>query len=278
MSTASSTPSGQGFEQRVGDIRIHSVFDGYATEPARHLLSKPGTDDPWAAHGDLLNANGELEMTMGAYLVSTGDRRVLVDAGLGMVNNDKYHGGAMLDSMAAVGCQPEDVTDVIFTHLHFDHVGWSTTKGTVVFPNATFRCHAADWDHFIEGPKADAAAVRKLSPIAPQLELFDTDRTIVPGIDSRLAAGHTPGSVILVVSDGDERAMLIGDIVHCTAELTENEWEMLFDVDRDMARRTREALARELEGSAIPVAAAHFPGLRFGRLLAGQGQRSFLFS
>jgi glyoxylase-like metal-dependent hydrolase (beta-lactamase superfamily II) len=276
--TAASAASGPAFEQRVGDIRILSVVDGYGVQDAREILVKPGTEgDPWLAHADLLNEAGQLEMTMGAYLVATGDRRVLVDAGVGMIDNDAFHGGVMLDSLAAVGCRPEDVTDVIFTHLHFDHVGWATRQGEVVFSNATYRCHAADWAYFIERDDAEAGAVRKLTPLTPQLELFDTDHTIAPGVDVRHAPGHTPGSVILVVSDGDDRAMLIGDIAHCTAELTEDEWEAVFDLDRDLARRTREALARELEGTDTPVAAAHFPGLRFGRLLSGQGQRSWVF-
>jgi len=266
-------------EHRVGDdVRILSLIDGYATEPAREILVKPGfPGDPWNAHADLLNEAGDLVMTMGAYLVETGDRKVMIDAGLGTVDNDKFHGGAMLDSLAAFGLTPADVTDIILTHLHFDHVGWCTQKGEVVFPNATVRCHADDWAHFMEGPDAAPGAVRKLTPVTPQLELFDTDRTIAPGVDVRHAPGHTPGSVIVVVSSGTERAMLIGDIAHCTAELTETEWEAVFDVDRDLARRTREALARELEGTDTPVAAAHFPGLQFGRLLAGQGQRSWTF-
>jgi hypothetical protein len=49
------------------------------------------------------------------------------------------------------------------------------------------------------------------------------------------------------------------------------------DVDKALAARTREALARELEGTDIPVAAAHFPGLRFGRLLAAEGRRQWVF-
>ena len=57
----------------------------------------------------------------------------------------------------------------------------------------------------------------------------------------------------------------------------EDEWEAVMDVDPVLARRTREALAKELEGSDVPVAAAHFPGLRFGRLLAGTGRRHWTF-
>lgn len=264
-------------EQRVGDIRILPLLDGYGTMPAREILVKPGVSDPWLDHADLLNDKGELVFTMGAYLILTGDRKVMVDAGVGVIDNDEFHGGTMLQSLAGFGLQPDDVTDVVLTHLHFDHVGWTTQKGQIVFPKATYRCHEADWAWFVDREGAEAGAGRKLSPLGPQLELFDTDHTLAPGVDVRHAPGHTPGSVIMVISDGDDRAMLVGDVVHCTAELTEDEWEALFDVDRDLARQTRIALARELEGTNVAVGAAHFPGLQFGRLLAGQGQRQFVF-
>jgi glyoxylase-like metal-dependent hydrolase (beta-lactamase superfamily II) len=268
------TPVGQ----RVGDLEILPIFDGSATYDAREILVKPTVDgDPWAAHESLLDEHGRLELIMGAYLIPVGDRRILIDAGLGAIDNDQYHGGGLLDSLAAAGVAPDDVTDVLLTHLHFDHVGWTTRKGQVVFENATYRCHAADWAHFIEGDDADPAAIRKLGPLADQLELFDIDHTLAPGVDVRHAPGHTPGSVIIVVSDGDDRAMLLGDIVHCPAELAEDDWEAVFDVDRAMARRTREALARELEGTTTMIGAAHFPGLQFGRLLSAAGERSWVF-
>jgi hypothetical protein len=72
--------------------------------------------------------------------------------------------------------------------------------------------------------------------------------------------------------------MLLGDVVHCPAELLSNDWEMIGDVDRQLAQRTREALAKELEGSNVPAAATHFPGLKFGRLLTVQGRRRWNFS
>lgn len=264
--------------QHVGDRRIIPLFDGTMREDARSILLKPTVDgDPWEAHADLLGPDGELELVMGAYLIPGQDRNVLVDAGLGNINNETMAGGKLLDSLAAHGMGPGDITDVVLTHLHFDHVGWATSKGQVVFENATYRCHTDDWAHFVTSDQAEAGAVRKLTPLESQLELFDTDHTLAPGIDIRHTPGHTPGSVILVVSDGDARAMLLGDIAHCPAELAEDDWEAVFDIDPKLAQQTREALARELEGTDTVVAAAHFPGLAFGRLLQGEGQRSWVF-
>src|SRR5262249_47648687 len=89
--------------------------------------------------------------------------------------------------------------------------------------------------------------------------------------------GHTPGSTIIVLSSGTARAMLIGDVVHCPVELIDDEWAGLADVDPAMAQRARASLAAEVEGTDVPVAAAHFPGLQFGRLLVGNGRRTWRF-
>jgi glyoxylase-like metal-dependent hydrolase (beta-lactamase superfamily II) len=263
---------------KVGDLAIEPVADGVAREKATTLLRYTGpADDPWAPHQRFLDADGVLELALGGFLVRTGDRLVLIDAGVGRIDNPKYRGGAFLRSLEALGVKADEVTDVVLTHLHFDHVGWTTQRGEVVFPRATYRCHVADWAHFVDGPAPEEGSVRKLSPLAGHLEVFDADTTLAPGIDVRHAPGHTPGSVIVVVSSGEQRAVLLGDVVHCPVEMMDGDWQMIFDVDPALAARTREALARELEGSDIPIAAAHFPGMQFGRLLPGTGRRGWVF-
>ena len=72
--------------------------------------------------------------------------------------------------------------------------------------------------------------------------------------------------------------MLLGDVVHCPVELLDDEWAGIGDVDPELAKRTRLALVRELEGTDVPMAGAHFPEMQFGRLLAGQGKRSWVIS
>lgn len=246
--------------------------------PAGDLLRNTSDRaDAWLPHQQFLTDDGRIELSLGGFLVRSGDRVVLVDAGAGRIDNENYHGGRLLESLSALGVGVDDVTDVVFTHLHFDHVGWATQQGAVVFPRATYRCHAADWEHFVSGPNAEVGSVRKLSPVADRLEPFGDDAPVAPGITVRHAPGHTPGSAIVVVADAEQRALLLGDVVHCPVELMEDDWEAIVDVDPALARRTREALAKELEGTDVPVAAAHFPGLRFGRLLSGTGRRHWTF-
>jgi glyoxylase-like metal-dependent hydrolase (beta-lactamase superfamily II) len=89
------------------------------------------------------------------------------------------------------------------------------------------------------------------------------------------APGHTPGNAYVVLSSGSERGFLLGDIVHCPVELIDDDWAGLGDVDPVLARTVRVKLARELEGTDAQVAGAHFPGMHFGRLLTGEGSRSW---
>ena len=242
---------------KVGALSVEPVYDGYGQEPAREVLTYPGRSDAWSCHEHLLDESGRLRLELGGFLVRTGERVILVDAGVGTIDNDKYHGGRFLESLRALGVDPWDVTDVVFTHLHFDHVGWATKKGEVVFPDATYRVHRADWAHFVESPDADPGAVRKLSPLTERLETFEHDTTLAPGFDVRHLPGHTPGTAVYVVSSEGERAMLLGDVAHSPVELTDPAWEAVFEVVTDQPDF---------------VAAAHFPP---GRLITVDGERRF---
>jgi glyoxylase-like metal-dependent hydrolase (beta-lactamase superfamily II) len=264
---------------RVGDIEILPVRDGVGREVAAEVLTRPGVDDPWSCHADQVDADGMLRLPLGGFLVRTGERLVLVDAGVGGIDNDRYSGGGFLDALRGYGVAAEDVTDVVFTHLHFDHVGWATRRGAVVFPNATYRAHARDWAHFVtdgDGERPpEPGAVRKLEPLGPQLELFTSDVTIAPGLDARHTPGHTPGSTVYVVSSAGARALLLGDVVHSVVELAEPDWEAVFDVDPVAARRMRNQLADEVTDTADLVVGAHFPEFRFGRVISVEGGRQF---
>ncbi len=260
---------------RVGAIDIQPVLDGAGVEFAAKVLSRPGVADAWSCHAELLDADGRLHLELGGFLVRTGERTVLVDAGVGRIDNGRYTGGGFLESLRRLGVRPDDVTDVVFTHLHFDHVGWATQQGTVVFPNATHRVHAADWAHFVESAEAEAGAVRKLSPLAGRLAPFDADGALTPGLSARHTPGHTPGSTVYVVADRGERALLLGDVVHSVAELHERDWEAVFDLDPAAARAVRNAIADEVADTADLVVGAHFPGLRFGRVVTVAGNRTF---
>ena len=269
---------------RVGAIDIVPVRDGSGGLPPSLLFS--ASAEEWEPHRRFLDADGMVPMEVGGFLLrGIAERVVLVDLGLGPLGQTLGM-GKFLDSLGALGLGPADVTDVLLTHLHIDHIGWAAADGAVVFPNATLRCSSEDWSYFVDPGGAEPVPLAKmlgapteaemLAPVAGRVETW-TEGAVLPGIDVRMAPGHTPGSSVLVVSSGAERALLLGDVVHCPVEFVEADWGVLSDVDPTLARRTRDALAREFEGTDVPMAAAHFAGMEFGRLLPGTGRRQWVF-
>ena len=273
---------------RIGALEVLPVIDGSWRHAASEMYASRPDDEAWAPHRYLLDEDGMLELTLGGFLVrhERNERVVLVALGLGHNELFDMEGGRMLDSLATLGVAPADVTDVVFTHLHLDHIGWATVDGEPVFPEATYRCDAADWEWFVEAPP-ETPSVRMnrmlaqqqelLAPLADRLEPWSADGPIAPGVDVVRIPGHTPGSSLVVLNDADQRALLLGDVVHCPVELLDDEWDGMFDVDPVQAKAARNALVRELEGEDVPVAAAHFPGLRFGRFFPGQAPRRWEF-
>jgi glyoxylase-like metal-dependent hydrolase (beta-lactamase superfamily II) len=272
----------------VGSVRVTPLYDGTLLTPPEHLYALacshfpalPGSlglaRDDWRRHDQALTA-GLLELTFGGYLVEPGDGRVvLVDAGQGPTDWAPHPSvapqvyGRLLDSMRAAGVEPDDVTDVVITHLHADHLGWAATDGRPTFGNATYRCHADDLSLFVP---ANDVADRALSPALDRLQVWHSADVVAGPVSVRPAPGHTPGTTIVTVESGGEQLWLLGDVFHSVPELVDTiRWCGLADIDALGALRTRLAVAEHLEHHEVPFAAAHFPGMPRQRLVRRDGR------
>jgi glyoxylase-like metal-dependent hydrolase (beta-lactamase superfamily II) len=258
---------------RVGDIDVVPLSDGTAMMPKAFWA---GFD--FERHPDVLAPDGRIHMPIGCYLVRTGDLTVLLDAGLGPTDTDWAKGGDLPAQLQAVGVAPSDIDMVVCTHLHLDHAGWLVDDGAPFFSHATVRYGAGDWKRFVDdaAPEDRIADGMRLLWDAGRLDPIEGDMVaLAPGLTARYTPGHTEGHYSLVVSSGDERLFLLGDAVECPLQVEEDEFSAISDVDAALAKRTREAMWRELEGSDAMVGAAHFPGLQVGRILTGEGKRYF---
>lgn len=263
---------------RLGELEIVPIRDGLGRVPARDILTPPDGDEAaWECHAEHFTADGTWEMSLGGFLIRTADRVVLVDVGLGPIRFRGFGGGEFLDSLARAGVRPDDVTDVLLTHLHMDHIGWVSRHGSPVFPRATYRCHAADWACFVDSPTPDRQIAPLLTPVAGRLEPFDTDATLAPGVDAQHTPGHTPGSTVFVISSGLHRALLLGDAAHSPVELLDDGWIAAFDADLSGAQAARARLAAAIEADGTQVASPHFSGMRFGRIVTGTTRREWVY-
>ncbi|MFD6068951.1 MULTISPECIES: MBL fold metallo-hydrolase [Amycolatopsis] len=272
---------------RVGRTTVTYLPDGHAwLNPAVFLPSS--VPSGWAAHDAFLDERGWFPVSIGSFLIRTGDRTVLVDLGLGAADfalpgAAEFRGGGLLDALAAEGVTPEDVDTVIYTHLHHDHVGWTTNvpptpDGTaepvtgLTFPAARHLVSESEWAHWSGtndpvGP--DPLAVQR--PLAEVIGFFGDGDLVAPGVRILATPGHTPGHSSVVVTDPAEedprRVVVLGDVMHCQVQITESHWTFAFDVDPAEGVATRERLLKEIEDDRTILAGGHFAGQVFGRVL-----------
>ncbi|MFJ2620420.1 MBL fold metallo-hydrolase [Glutamicibacter sp. NPDC087344] len=261
---------------RIGSVEIQPLFDGYGREQAGEIISRFNFPDAWRCHPESFGHDGHWEFPVGGFLIRTGERIIVLDTGVGPMDDGSYKGGGLIAQLASFGVRPTDVTDVLFSHLHFDHIGWASRDARPVFPNATYRVHERDWRHFMDGEAKSAVGTELLSPIQNQLELFTADFEIAPHVSTRFSPGHTPGSTVFVIASEQQRAILLGDIVHSTVQLSEPDWTVIWDVDPLAASRVRNDIADDAEKTGDLLVAAHFPKMQFGRVLRVEGIRKFV--
>jgi glyoxylase-like metal-dependent hydrolase (beta-lactamase superfamily II) len=196
-----------------------------------------------------------------ALLVRTGARVVLIDTGTG-----PKAGGQLIESLAKAGVSPDQVTDVLITHSHFDHVGGLVTAdGKPAFPKAVVRMAKAEWA-FMQA-RAEAKAV--VEAIAPQVQTFEPGAEIAPGITSVAIVGHTPGHTGYQIVSGKARLFDIGDTAHSSiVSLAQPAWTIEFDSDSKLGREAREATLARLAKTHETIFAPHFPFPGVGRVEA----------
>jgi glyoxylase-like metal-dependent hydrolase (beta-lactamase superfamily II) len=271
---------------QIGDMRIDSLIDGEAAlDPHAGIFvgDNPPTEADWEPFNRFLDpCTGQMINTVGSYLIRYGDRVVLQDTGMGpqIGGQEVFACGALRSSMWAAGVSPLDVTDIIFSHLHTDHIGWTTINGKPYFPNATIHIDRRDWDHYTSPDSVledwepnlmrseEDKVENRFKPVLDRIEFFEGDQEILPGINAMEASGHTPGHTVLELSSRGEKGLLIGDLVHSHGELVDG-WEFFFNRDLPKAIEAVERFRKLLYDTNLPFAAAHFPGMKWGKLVKG---------
>lgn len=214
--------------------------------------------------GKVLSAAGapadRITLSASALLVRTGHRLILIDTGLG----PRYH-GQLLASLKLTGVPPGEVTDVLITHPHPDHIGGLLdAQGGLAFPNATIRMASAAWAWMKQ-----QAPHAMITTVTPRIQTFDPGARIAPGILSVSLPGHTPGHVGYEIASGRARLMDMGDVAHSSiVSLARPQWPIQFDADHALAGATRQKTLAALARSGEWVFAPHFPFPGVGHVVA----------
>ncbi|NMB77210.1 MAG: MBL fold metallo-hydrolase [Myxococcales bacterium] len=189
----------------------------------------------WARHHPP-DERGRIVMALRCLLLVGEGRRILVDAGLGErfrgkseeIYRYRANGGGLSAQLARLGVRPDDITDVIASHLHFDHVGGLLSAGaagalTPVFPRARVHLQREGWEWARAPSLWDEASFfqQDLDVWERTLELdfLSGDAELAPRLRVRANAGHTPGHQVVIVGEGSETLVFCADLIPTATHL-----------------------------------------------------------
>lgn len=254
-------------------------------------------------HPDLAGANffhaasGKLMSSMHSWLVRRGDAVILVDTGCGNGKTrsasafQRFHNLDLpyLDRLAAAGVRPDDVTHVVNTHLHIDHVGWNTQltggRWTPTFPKARYLWGREETAHWLDPdrglkaqPEAFEVVADSIRPVhdAGLVDLIDEGDEILPGLSVRRAPGHTAGHLEIWLRSNGESAVFSGDILHQPMQVYRPEWNSRFCELPEAARATRARLLADAAAERATIFPAHFGAPHAGQVRKGQDGYDFM--
>ncbi|OBB58228.1 MBL fold metallo-hydrolase [Mycobacterium sp. 852013-51886_SCH5428379] len=257
---------------QVGDIEVLVISDGVLPITASTLATNAAPADLGGWLQDQFLPPDVLDWPLNVVVVRTGDRTILVDAGLGVEFPDFPRAGQTVHRLEAAGIDPGAVTDVVLTHLHMDHVGGLLTAGLKERLRPDLRVHTAaaeaefweapDFTHTVMPDPVPAAlrsiASRFLDEYRGHLKTFETEYEVAPGVLLSRTGGHTPGHSIVRLESRGDRLTFAGDAVFAPG-FDNPEWQNGFEHDPEEATRVRMALLRELAATGESLVATHLP-------------------
>lgn len=278
---------------QLGDVEVTRIVELQGELGSAREMIPASTPELWEENRSWL-APDHYRPESGAYrgavqtwVLRSEGRTILVDTGVG---NDRDRPQAplfdhlrtpFLDRLAAAGIRPEDVDVVVNTHIHNDHVGWNTRlqdgEWVPTFPHATYLIPRADAEYFAphrahlrRPPKSEWERIRQdgslltyadsITPVLDHAVLWEDGHRIDGNLRLEPAPGHTPGSAVLRLSSGTDRAVFVGDLLHSPVQILQPALNSCFCEDPATAATTRHRVLEQAADNGELVIPAHFPG------------------
>ncbi|MFD4133391.1 MBL fold metallo-hydrolase [Streptomyces goshikiensis] len=270
----------------LGDVEVLRVVEWQGPlVPAADFVPEAGADlwkanEEWLAPDHWDPARDLAVVALQTWVLRSGGRTVLVDTGVGngreRPGSPRFHHwqADFLGELERAGVRREDVDLVVNTHVHADHVGGNTVdeagEWVPAFPNAEYLIPAAD-DHWFgprggygKGLREDDRLLYEdsIAPIhrAGQAVLWDGAHRIDEHLTLESAPGHTPGSAVLRLASGGDRAVFVGDLLHSPVQILRPSCNSCFCMDRAAAAASRLRILERAADARELVVPAHFGG------------------
>jgi glyoxylase-like metal-dependent hydrolase (beta-lactamase superfamily II) len=270
---------GMALQVPVDGPTLTALCDGYLDLDLSRFpdVVRGAGDDLAVADGQDLD---DMTVSVNAFLIRTADRLCLVDAGDGTRRGGSL--GHLPLALKQAGYEPEDVTDLLITHLHGDHAAGLVAGDRPVYPRAALHVAEAEMAFWRNPAALDELQAVQL-PFAEAAMRVYHDRLVaiapggqvLPGVTVRALPGHTPGQVGFQLG-GRDPVLISADVLHLPAlQVRHPEWGFLFDADRPRAHAMRREILAEAAQSGLRLAGAHIPFPGVIRILPGQDGLGF---
>lgn len=259
----------------LGTMQLQTFSDGFLTLPGDFIFGPMPKDELapiLARHGI---EPGPIKSVLNVTLLRDGERTILFDAGSGPAFQQSA--GQLGAALEAAGIAPEDVTHVVFTHCHPDHL-WGVLDDfdDPFFYEAQHMIGRAEWEYWFnpetvntiqpERATMAAGALRRMEVLEDAITLFDDGDEILPGVAARATYGHTPGHMSFELRSGNNSAMVLGDAITTAHVGFERPgWQSGSDQDMETAAATRIGLLDQVTHAQMPLIGYHLPDGGIGR-------------
>ena len=266
--------------KRIGDALISIILDGTIRVPIEWVLQAPETE---LRHVVDIDSAGKARFDHLGIHVRLHDASILIDAGMdesdspwGRRNKEQMgmvRPASMIAGLEHLGIAPQEITHVLLTHFHWDHVLGATIEqedGTFVprYPLARHFLNRADWVGTGTNLKVGSEEMARMDALHQHgiLELIDGDYEVMSGVTMLSAPGESPGHSIVRIESSGETFYALADLVHHAAEFEHPDWTR-GGFDKAQLQLSRKKYFPEIaarQATAI-FAHAHFPG--WGRII-----------
>jgi glyoxylase-like metal-dependent hydrolase (beta-lactamase superfamily II) len=258
----------------LGDAEIQVFSDGTLSLPMSFVLpdqSATEVEELMKPHG--LATDG-ITPDCNVTLYRNGDRLALFDVGSGP--NFQPTAGELLTALEEAGVDPSDITDVIFTHGHPDHL-WGVLDDfdDPLFSEAQYWVSETEWDYWRaddtleKTPEARKSFVvgaqARLEAIEDQVAMMKPGMEVIPGVEAMDTSGHTPGHMSFMLHGNGESVLVLGDaITNSVISFERPDWLSGSDQDREKGAKTRLALLDRLATDKTRIIGYHLPHPGYG--------------
>lgn len=243
----------------MGDMKITTLLASTRTVSNPHNIFGINVSEETfnAAAADAGLDPAGMEFFFTPTLIEMGGEKILFDTGTSA--------DAMRDSLAHAGHSPDEITKIVLTHMHGDHISGLMSGGAETFANAEYFAGAYEFDEWdMSGDEAFETFVRPISD-ADKFAFIEGGDSVASGVTAVETFGHSPGHMSYMIESGGQQVLIGGDFTnHYIYSLANPDWHLLFDRDKEQAAQTRRATLDMLATDKIALIGYHMPFPGYG--------------